>query len=66
MDEYNADRRGLGCIWGLIAGMALVLLILGGGPDRKNATHGRSINHNRGGTASGNHVEVISRHQLNL
>jgi len=67
MDEYNSDRRGLGCIWGLIAGMAIVLLILGsGGPSSKNDTPGSSITNNRAGTASGNQVEVMSRNQLNL
>lgn len=67
MDENTSDRRGLGCIWGLIAGMAIVLLILGsGGPSSKNDTPGSSITNNRAGTASGNQVEVMSRNQLNL
>lgn len=67
MDEYKPDGNGLGCIWGLIAGMAIVLLILGsGGPSSKNDTPGSSITNSRAGTASGNQVDVLSKNQLNL
>lgn len=69
MDEYTykPSGSGLGCIWWMIAGGLLVLLILGsGGPSSKNDTPGSSITNNRAGTASGNQVEVLSKNQLNL